>query len=100
MSMPGDDRKIIGKLIATSGRRSEITRLRIDVDGDQWGGLVLLAWNAVIQPGLFKLVMNDGTDATLFVESLVGEGNHGGGIASFRGCGPVPCWAGTKSISK
>lgn len=93
MTTRGEEHQTIGKLIATNGRESEFTRIRIDAHAEMWSGFALLAPDAIIQPGLYTLLMNDGSAGDVFVDELFAEEIRGGGLVSFRGCGPVPDWA-------
>lgn len=82
---------IIGRLIVGNQREAEITRLRLDSDGQWWAGIAILSWGSILQPGLSRLVMNDGNIADVVVDELRGDGT-GGEFAMFRGYGPVPDW--------
>ena len=53
--------------------------------------MAILSWGSILQPGLCRLVMNDGNTADVIVAELRGDG-MGSEFAVLIGYGPAPVW--------
>ncbi|HUY92190.1 MAG TPA: hypothetical protein VMV10_25850 [Pirellulales bacterium] len=85
----------VGQIIDHRGNPIDITQIRIDQTpaGETapawWGGGFHLTWGAIVRPGVYRLVLNDGKSGFVVVDELksVGDGSE---FALFRGDGPPP----------
>ena len=79
----------LGYLIAPTGLRIPIKNLSITTDSLWWGGRVWLLRGETIEPGTFRLTMNDGRTADLSIDEI--HVNYLGFTrAAFHGFGPAP----------
>lgn len=85
----------VGQIIDHRGVPIDITHVRIDQspEGETaaawWGGVLLLSWGAIVRPGIYHLVLNDGRSGYIVIDDIksVGDGSE---FALFHGNGPPP----------
>ena len=85
----------VGQIIDHCGSPIDITRVRIDetpgsaASAAWWGGFLALSWGAIVRPGVYRLVLNDGRSGYVVIDEIrsVGDGSE---CALFHGDGPPP----------
>ncbi|HVX11968.1 MAG TPA: hypothetical protein VHC22_12360 [Pirellulales bacterium] len=60
----------IGYLVSSLGVRIGIKDFSINTQGDWWGGSVSLVRGEEIEPGTFRLVLNDGRSAEVSIDEV------------------------------
>ena len=85
----------VGHIIDLRGVPTDITQIRIDETpatesaSAWWGGFFQLSWGAIVHPGTFRLVLNDGRSGYVMIDEIKSQGD-GGEYALFHGDGPPP----------
>lgn len=85
----------VGQIFGHRGIPIDITRIQLDETPATetapawWGGAFHLSWGAIVRPGVYRLVLNDGRSGYVVVDDIksVGDGSE---FALFHGDGPPP----------
>jgi hypothetical protein len=84
----------IGYLVSPTGRRIPIKSLSFTANDGWWGGRAWLLRGETIEPGAYRLAMNDGRTADLSIDEVGHYGTTigllGFAAAAFHGLGPAP----------